>query len=51
MQLVRGIVCAWSRFDRHSGPIVVKSVVDGVAEETPVSPPFRREPFQAWQIL
>ena len=51
MELVRGIVCAWSRFDRHEGPIAVKTILDGASSEAQVAPPFSRDPFKGWQIL
>ena len=51
MDLVRKIVCAWSKFDQHVGAIVVKTIVGDAVTETSVPPPFDREPHKRWQIL
>ena len=50
LSLVRRIVCAWSRFDKFQGEIVVKTSHGGEETESPVPRPYERPPLQAYQI-
>lgn len=49
--LARGIVCAWSKFDRFDGEIVVKTVRGTSVRETTVPRPYGRDAFLPFQIL
>lgn len=50
LAIVKRIVCAWSRFDQFSGEITVKTIRDGLQEDSPVPRPYERRPLQGYQI-
>ena len=51
LDLVRRLVCAWSRYDQFAGDIVVKTTCGDVSSEAPVPRPYDRAPFLPLQIL
>ena len=51
LDLVRSLVCAWSRYDQYAGEIIVKTTCGDSASETPVPRPYDRAPFLPFQIL
>ncbi len=51
LDLVRQIVCAWSRYDQFPHDITVRVTADGVSTDTKVPRPYAREGFLKMQIL
>lgn len=51
LALVAPLVCAYSRYDQHVGPIAVKVLDAAGRRELSVPPPFDREQFKTYQIL
>ncbi len=51
LDLVRRIVCAWSRYDQFPDDITVRVTADGVSTDTKVPRPYAREEFLKMQIL
>ncbi len=51
LEVAARIVCAWSRFDKFEGEILVKVISGGTENELPVPRPYDRAPLQPMQIL
>ncbi len=50
MARLPALVCAWSRYDRFAGDVVVRTTGDAGATEAPVARPYAREEFLPHQI-
>ena len=50
LALAGRLVCAYSRYDRLEGAIVLRIRRDGACSDCEVARPYDRAPFKAWQI-
>ena len=50
LALARSLVCAYSRYDRFTGDIVVKQLSDAERVEIAVARPYERDPFKPYQL-